>query len=127
METVTVELEHCYGITAFRHEFSFAEKRQNVIYAANGIMKSSLASTFKDLSEGVVSRDRIYKDRTTKRSIVDQAGNELAPESVFVVEPYNETYRSNRMSTLLANSRLRERYDNVRREIDEKKTRYSQA
>src|SRR5690606_18941604 len=50
-----------------------------------------------------------------------EAGNELPPESIFVVEPYNENFRSNRMSTLLANARLRERYDAVRREIDEKK------
>ena len=121
METVTIGLEHCYGITALHHQFSFAKKRQNVVYAPNGIMKSSLALTFKDLSEGKVSSDRIYKDRETKRSIINETGAELAPESIFVVEPYNEAYRSNRMSTLLANTRLRERYDAVRRDIDDKK------
>ncbi|MGY2732672.1 hypothetical protein ACVWYO_000346 [Sphingomonas sp. UYP23] len=84
-------------------------------------MKSSLALTFKDLSEGKASSDRIHKDRETKRSIVNETGAELAPESIFVVEPYNESYRSNRMSTLLANARLRERYDAVRRDIDDKK------
>ena len=121
MQSVTIDLEHCYGITALQHEFSFVKKRQNVVYAPNGIMKSSLALTFKDLSEGSLSSDRIHKDRETKRSIINEAGVELAPESIFVVEPYNESYRSNRMSTLLANAHLRERYDAVRREIDEKK------
>lgn len=121
MKSVTVDLEHCYGIAALHHTFSFAKKRQNVVYAPNGIMKSSLALTFKDLSEGTASCDRVYKDRETKRSILNESGHELPPESIFVVEPYNEAYRSNRMSTLLANSRLRERYDTVRREIDEKK------
>lgn len=121
MESVTVRLEHCYGISSLDHTFSFAQKRQNVIYAPNGVMKSSLALTFKDLSEGVASSDRIHKNRDTKRSITNETGNDLPPESVFVVEPYNESFRSNRMSTLLANARLRERYDAVRREIDEKK------
>lgn len=121
MESVTVELKHCYGISSLVHTFSFAEKHQNVVYAPNGVMKSSLALTFKDLSEGAASSDRIHKDRETKRLITNEAGDELPPESVFVVEPYNESFRSNRMSTLLANARLRERYDEVRREIDEKK------
>lgn len=121
MESVTIRLENCYGISALDHTFSFAEKHQNVVYAPNGVMKSSLALTFKDLSQGVASSDRIHKDRETRRSITDETGAELAPESIFVVEPYNESFRSNRMSTLLANARLRERYDAVRHEIDERK------
>jgi hypothetical protein len=84
-------------------------------------MKSSLALTFKNLSEGTPSSDRIYKERETKRSILSEDGNQLAPASIFVVEPYNESYRSNRMSTLLANTHLRARYDAVRQEIDAKK------
>jgi len=121
MESVTVDLKNCYGIASLTHKFDFAKKRQNVVYAANGVMKSSLALTFKDISEGRASCDRIHKERETLRSIVDQAGNEISADHIFVVEPYNETYKSNRMSTLLANSRLRERYDNVRRDIDTKK------
>lgn len=103
------------------HEFDFSKKRQNVVYAPNGVMKSSLALTFKDLSESKVSTDRIYKDRETKRVITDENGTELTPVSIFVVEPYNESFKSNRMSTLLANRDLRDRYDEVRNKIDEKK------
>ncbi|MGZ2460413.1 phage infection protein [Rhizobium anhuiense] len=121
MNSITVDLKNCYGITSLSHKFDFSKKRQNVVYAANGIMKSSLALTFKDVSEGRPSCDRVHKERETERSIVDEAGHDIAAENVFVVEPYNEAYKSNRMSTLLANSRLRERYENVRREIDKKK------
>ncbi len=46
---------------------------------------------------------------------------DIAAETVFVVEPYNEAYKSNRMSTLLANTKLRERFENVRSDIDAKK------
>lgn len=121
MKSVTVDLKNCYGIAAMRHKFDFEKKHQNVVYAANGMMKSSLALTFKDLSEGKDSSDRIHKDRETQRSIFDEAGNPISAENVFVVEPYNEAYKSNRMSTLLANSRLRGRYDAIRESIDAKK------
>lgn len=121
MKSITVDLQNCYGITSLNHKFDFTKKRQNVVYAANGIMKSSLALTFKDISEGKTSCDRIHKDRETQRSVIDDSGNAVAADHVFVVEPYNESYKSNRMSTLLANSRLRERYENVRTGIDTKK------
>jgi hypothetical protein len=121
MNSIKVDLKNCYGISSLVHEFDFSSKRQNVVYAANGIMKSSLALTFKDISEGKISCDRIHKDRETNRSIVDEAGNDIPAETIFVVEPYNEAYKSNRMSTLLANSKLRESYDQVRQEIDAKK------
>ncbi len=121
MKKVKVDLQFCYGIASLTHEFDFSRRRQNVVYAPNGVMKSSLALTFKDLAEGQASTDRIYKDRETKRVIVDEAGVELHRDSVFVVEPYNESFKSNRMSTLLANQSLRERYDDVRSKIDEKK------
>ncbi|AQS41021.1 MAG: Hypothetical protein BHV28_03050 [Candidatus Tokpelaia hoelldobleri] len=121
MQSIEIKLEHCYGITALCHSFSFKNKRQNVVYAPNGVMKSSLALTFKDVSEGKESCDRIHKNRETRRSILDENKNELTQESIFVVEPYREDYKSNRMSTLLANNQLRDRYDNIRREIDEKK------
>lgn len=121
MKSVTVDLKNCYGIAALSHKFDFEKKHQNVVYAANGMMKSSLALTFKDLSEGKESSDRIHKNRETLSSIFDETGTSISPDNVFVVEPYNEAYKSNRMSTLLANSRLRERYDAIRESIDAKK------
>lgn len=121
MKSVTVDLKNCYGITSLRHKFNFSKKRQNVVYAANGIMKSSLALTFKDVADGKLSCDRIHKDRETQRLIVSDDGSNITADSIFVVEPYNEAYKSNRMSTLLANSKLRERYDKVRQDIDAKK------
>jgi hypothetical protein len=83
-------------------------------------MKSSFAKCFKDLSEGVGSSDRIYKARKSEHIFTDENGASISPESVFVVEPYNERYKSNRMSTLLVNDQLRQRYDSVREEIDKK-------
>lgn len=120
MQKLTLELENCYGIRRLKHEFDFSKRREYAVYAPNGVMKSSLAKCFQDIADGRASEDRIYPSRQTARSVNDETGQPLHPDSVFVVEPYNEAYRSNRMSTLLANQPLRERYDKVREQIDQK-------
>jgi len=121
MKKLHVELEYCYGIKKLKTLFDF-EKYGDVfaIYAPNGVMKTSLANTFRDLSQETPSTDRIWEENETIRLICDENGDELAPESIFVIEPYNEGYRSERISTLLVNDKLRRRYDEIHEEIDEK-------
>jgi len=121
MKKLKLDLEHCYGIKKLEAEFDF-ETNGDVftIYAPNGVMKTSLANTFRDVSKGIASSDRIWKSNQTKRVIHDENSLELAPESVFVIEPYNESFRSDRISTLLVNDELRRRYESVYKEIDDK-------
>lgn len=121
MKKLLVELEHCYGIKKLRAEFDF-ESNGDIfaIYAPNGVMKTSFANTFRDLSQGIDSSDRIWQKNVTKRVITYDNGNKLAKESIFVIEPYNEGYRSDRISTLLVNEGLRKNYDAIHKEIDEK-------
>ena len=122
MNTVNVNLKNCYGIRSLEHEFNFLEKKAYVIYAQNGVMKSSLALTFKDLSENKLSEDRIYTDRETTRSISYSNGNPLQAENVFVVVPYNKAFKSEKISNLLANKELKEEYDEIHKIINEKKS-----
>jgi hypothetical protein len=121
MKKLILDLEHCYGIKKLKAEFDF-ESHGDVftIYAPNGVMKTSLANTFRDVSKGTTTSDRIWKDNQTQRIIHDENDSDLAPENVFVIEPYNEGYRSDRISTLLVNDELRKRYDAIHTEIDEK-------
>ena len=121
MKRLRIDLEHCYGIRKLEVEFDF-ELHGNVfsIYAPNGAMKTSFANTFLDLSQGKPSSDRIWKQNKTKRIIEDENGNELEPKGIFVIEPYNEEYRSDRISTLLANRALRDRYEAIHEGIDSK-------
>ena len=121
MKKLKLDLEHCYGIKRLQAEFDFeAHGDVFTIYAPNGVMKTSLANTFRDISKGTVTADRIWKENQTQRIIHDENGSDLAPESIFVIEPYNEGYRSDRISTLLVNDELRERYDAIHKGIDEK-------
>lgn len=121
MKELIVDLEHCYGIKKLETRFEF-EKYGNIvaIYAPNGMMKTSFASTFKDLSQQQTSSDRIWSENATIRSIRDETGSELHHSNIFVIEPYNEKYRSDRISTLLVNDELKERHSAIHKEVDEK-------
>ncbi|MBP9121414.1 MAG: hypothetical protein KBF59_11180 [Ignavibacterium sp.] len=84
-------------------------------------MKTSFAKTFLDLSNDKPSVDSIFKTRKTKREIKDETGAELTKEQVFVVVPYNQEFKSQKISTLLVNKEMREKYEKVHSDINEKK------
>jgi ABC-type lipoprotein export system ATPase subunit len=119
MDRVTVDLNNCYGIKKLRHTFDFSQTSAYALYAPNGVMKSSFAQTFQDIAAGVPSVDRIFLTRPTARRITDQAGNELVPQQVLVLGPYNEQLAPNeKTSTLLVDDKLRKEYAQLHVEID---------
>ncbi len=120
MHKVKVQLRNCYGIRSLDTEFDFSSQSANLIYAPNGTMKTSFARTFKDVTENKQSVDRVYPDRKTTRTIVDENDIDLSPEEVFVVEPYDSMYESSRVSTLLANKELKDEYEEILRSIEQK-------
>lgn len=114
MEKLVVDLEHCYGIKKLASEFDFKKAKAYAIYAPNGAMKSSFARTFQDVAKGIESGDKIFPARTNKRAVVDEAGVALLPESVLVVQPYDEVFgHSEKTSTLLVNAALRVEYEKL--------------
>ena len=127
MEELKVKLENCYGIKSLDTTFDFSDKRSVAIYAPNGMMKTSFAKTFKDLSEGKESEDRIFTNRVTKRIIEDENNNKLNEKEIFVIEPLNDGYVSEKISILLADKKLTQDYEKIRRSIDEKKEILMQA
>src|ERR1039457_1271143 len=119
MNKLNVELENCYGIKKLKAKFDFSTEKVYAIYAPNGVMKSSLAQTFKDVADGAVSKDRIFPARTCIRKITDEKGIELPKESVLVIRPYDEVFgHSERTSTLLVDSVLRKEYEQLHLAID---------
>jgi hypothetical protein len=124
MDKLKIDLEYCYGIKKLSKEFDFSDKRTFAIYAPNGVMKTSFAKTFLDLSNGLTSKDLIFPARTTIRSIKTDGGSDLTGEQVFVMEPYNEGFSSEKkMSTLLVNKTLKKQYDDIHLKINEEKDR----
>lgn len=121
MKKLNIDLENCYGIKKLNSELDFSDKNVIAIYAPNGVMKTSFAKTFKDLMLGNKTADRIYTDRVTKREIKNEKGIELTPAELFVIEPYDAEYKSDKVSTLLVNKKLRQEYEDIYKEIDLKK------
>lgn len=121
MNKLIVKLEYCYGIKKLETEFDFSLHKTYSVYAPNGSMKTSFAKTFNDLSKDVPSKDLVFPERETIREIKDENDVDLAPETVFVIEPYNENFGSDKLSTLLVKKELKEKYDGIYQELDREK------
>lgn len=124
MERLKLNLRNCYGIKKLEHDFDFSDGKTYSIYASNGTMKTSFAKTFKDISIGEESKDLMFPARKTVREIVDENNNPIAKEQVFVIEPLNVDFNSEKISTLLVNKKLKDEYDKIHSEIDKKKEKF---
>lgn len=122
MDILKLKFENCYGLKKFEHVFDFTKGAAQVIYAPNGAMKSSFAKVFDDISNGTLSKDRVFKTRVPGIVISCNDDNtELPKEKIFVIEPYKEELRYERISTLLVNKELKDEYNAILKEINDKK------
>lgn len=126
MQKITVNIKNCYGIRSFDAEFDFSKKKANLIYAPNGMMKTSFSRTFKDYSDGIQSKDRMYPDRDSVQEITDENNNAINVDEVFVIEPYVSDYESSRISTLMVNKALKSEYDQILKTIESKEKDFVQ-
>ena len=83
MEKLKIQLENCYGIKNLKEELDFSSGNSFAIYAPNGVMKTSFAKAFQDLSNEKESEDRIFWDRQTIRIVKDENDIDITKEKVF--------------------------------------------
>ncbi|MGL4913576.1 MAG: hypothetical protein ACRC3Y_14225 [Romboutsia sp.] len=122
MNSLQFDLRYCYGIDSFEHIFVFDRKNKCfLIYAPNGTMKTSFSKTMDDFKIGIDPKDIIFKSRNSHRKIIKSDGSLLSPEEVFVIQSYNENFESNKLSSLLVSKDLKKQYDDIHKEIKEKK------
>ncbi len=125
MNRVDVNLQHCYGIKSLTHSFDFSQNPAFALYAPNGVMKSSLAETFFDASADRDSQDRIFPNRTTVRSIKDEAGLEIKGERVLVIRSYDAEYGlSEKHSTLLVSADLRRESEELEARVEAARSQF---
>ncbi|SSY68826.1 phage infection protein [Alcaligenes faecalis] len=118
MEKLKLQLEHCYGIRKLDVVLDFGGNAAIAIYAPNGTMKSSLASTFQDIADGKASRDRIFPNRTTVRVVQDENNTNIGAANVLVLRPYEEfASNGNATATLLVNAALRQEYEALHEDV----------
>lgn len=118
MQKLHITFENCYGIRKLKKEFDFSNNNTFAIYAPNGVMKTSLAKTFRDLSNNKNSSDLVFSNRKNIRDIKNENEVDIKPEEVFAIEPYNEQFNSDKLSTLLVTKKLKEEYDNIYKNIE---------
>ena len=121
MQKISINLQNCYGIRKLNAELDFSKKQSIIIYAANGVMKTSFARTFYQLSIGKFPEDLIYKSRQTICTVQDENGANIRPEEIFVVEPYKNNYRCEKIATLLASQKLRDEYEAIYNDLNKHK------
>jgi len=119
---ISVDLKNCYGIKALQSDFDFGTGNAFLIYAPNGAMKTSLAKVFTDISKAESPKDVIFPHRATACSITNDSGLSLDQEHVFVINPYEEGYSSERIATLLVNEELKREYESIHASIETAKT-----
>lgn len=117
-----VDFKNCYGINELVHTFDFDVTNSYAIYAPNGFMKTSFSKTFDDLAKNNETKDLIFPDRVSNRVIKDDIGKDISAASVFVVEPYNADFSSEKTSLLLVNSEVKQRYEDSLKKISEKQS-----
>lgn len=122
MTELELHIENCYGIKRFKHKFNFGQSKAQLIYAQNGIMKSSLALTLEDISENRNSKDRIFSERVPRREVkVD--GRDIEPEEIFVIQRMkNSEFKE--ASTILANEKIKREYDSINSKLTDSKNEF---
>jgi len=129
INTLSLNLEYCFGIGKFQHDFKFAEKQTNtfLIYAPNGTMKTSLAKTFDCLAKNLSSdmpRDRVYDTRTSIHEVLVD-GEKISSDSILVINAENDTIDgSDKISSFIASKELKHRYDIIYGELDFQKAEF---
>lgn len=118
MQKLKIHIENCYGIKKLVYDFDFSSKKIYSIYAPNGTMKTSFAKTLKDFSMNTDSQDLIFTERLPIRIIQDENDVDLLPEQIFVIEPYNPDYSSDKLSTLVVKKELKDRYDAIYKDLE---------
>ena len=118
-DKLNLNLRSCYGIGKLEAELEFKHKGY-AIYAPNGVMKTSLAKTMIDLSQGNTPKDLHFPDREPTCEVFLN-GEALKKEEIFVVKSYDDKFSSSQISTLLANAELRSKYEKIHRSIGEAK------
>lgn len=89
MEQLKLRLENCYGINKLNETIDYSNNNVAVVYAANGIMRSSLAKTFAAIRDGRPIEEKVF-GYTSSCSITDENDTSILPENVIVINPFDE-------------------------------------
>lgn len=116
--------ENCYGIKQFNMpNINFNACNKAIIYAPNGVMKTSFAKVFEDISKGIATTDRIFTNEVSRYSIThytshynyssDDNSNIPHSENIYVINSFADKFEFTKktVGTLLADEGTRNQYN----------------
>jgi hypothetical protein len=115
MNSLSIILENCYGIDKLEETLNFENVHANIIYAPNGVRKSSFAKTFLKISEEKEPEELVY-GKTASFDIKTDGVN-IRAENILVIEPFVPDFDSENLSTLLVNKEMKKVYDKIYKDI----------
>nr|WP_231213305.1 phage infection protein [Helicobacter pylori] len=122
MELKIINIENCYGIGKIKDTFlNFSQVNSCLLYAQNGVFKTSFAKSLTDLINNEMPKDHFYPNRESKIEI-EFNGNKISKENVAVFHSYDEKFSSeDSVTNFMAKSELKQRYDNILSELEKEK------
>lgn len=109
MEKVDIKFNNCYGIKNLEYSFDFKKRKNYLLYASNGMMKTSFTKIFKVLAAGKKPVDEIFARKTSYEIKVDNT--DISKEQIFVISSYEDEYVSPNSAKLMVQKDLRAKYD----------------
>lgn len=111
--------KNCYGMKEFELKtIDFTKSNKAILYAPNGVMKTSFSNVFYDISKGLPTIDRIFKSNISAYSVnyyssIYTNTNLSATDRIYVVKSFDEKFELSKetISTLLADETTRKKYD----------------
>ncbi len=117
-----INIENCYGIGKIQEKFlDFSKSNSYLLYAQNGVFKTSFAKSLTDLINNEMPKDNFYPKRESKIEI-EFNSHGISKENVAVFHSYDEEFSSeDSVTTFMAKSDLKQRYDNILLELEKEK------
>ncbi|MAZ72345.1 MAG: hypothetical protein CMC70_04275 [Flavobacteriaceae bacterium] len=119
MDKLKLNLINCYGINKLEQELTFGDFNTIVVYASNGIMKTSLANTFNAIQKGEQPKDRLFNKPSTCEITCD--GIAIKPEMISVIKSFDDIDTIPSQTKLLVDEDSKKEYDEIYQDIEEKK------
>lgn len=117
--------KNCYGLEDFTlEEIKFdAQNSKAIIYAPNGVMKSSFSKVLDDISRKKKTVDRIFTERKSSYTVEYYSATysdakklkKNEQPNIYVINSFDEKFEaySDSVATILADDEIRKKYDTI--------------
>ena len=136
MDKIHINFKNCHGIKKLNKDFIFEKdstKNTNIIliYARNGIMKTSFAKTLKDCGNNVSPKNIISDEKPIWNIKVTENNKKYELEDskeiknrIFVIESINDEFSFENTGPLISNKECRKHYEKISKDIISDKNKF---